>query len=79
MKIIRRAIFPVIILILAVFLLAAPLYAADLQVFSGCVLEENKSNDGDSFYVMTGGRHVLVRLYFVDCPETSALCSFSFA
>ena len=61
-----------IILILAVFLLTAQLHAADLQAFNSCVLKENKSNDGDSFHVVAGDRHLLVRLYFVDCPETSA-------
>ena len=60
------------ILVLTVFLSTAQLHAADLQAFNGCVLKENKSNDGDSFHVMAGGRHLLVRLYFVDCPETSA-------
>ena len=60
------------ILILAVFLLTAQLHAADLQAFNSCVLKENKSNDGDSFHVVAGDRHLLVRLYFVDCPETSA-------
>ena len=57
---------------MAVFSIAAPLFAADFQVFRGCVLQENKSNDGDSFHVSAGGQHLLVRLYFVDCPETSA-------
>jgi DNA uptake protein ComE-like DNA-binding protein len=60
------------IIILATFSTAAPLKAGDLQVFKGCVLKENKSNDGDSFHVMAGSRSMLVRLYFVDCPETTA-------
>ncbi len=32
---------------------------------------ENQPHDGDSFYVDTGDKQILVRLYFVDCPETS--------
>jgi len=46
--------------------------AADWQKFPDCRLIENVSNDGDSFHVRTAGRELLVRLYFVDCPETSA-------
>lgn len=66
------SIFLTILSFFASFLTAAPLFAADHQVFKGCVLKENKSNDGDSFHVTAGDRHLLVRLYFVDCPETSA-------
>ncbi len=45
---------------------------AELQLLDGVRLVENESNDGDSFLVMHGGREFPVRLYFVDCPETSA-------
>jgi competence ComEA-like helix-hairpin-helix protein len=48
-----------------------PLYAADLQMFSNVRLVNNPANDGDSFFVETDGKTFHVRLYFVDCPETS--------
>lgn len=37
-----------------------------------CSLQENDSNDGDSFHVKAGGRGYICRLYFVDAPETDA-------
>ena len=45
-------------------------YAADLQMFSDAKLINNPANDGDSFLVEANGKSFLVRLYFVDCPET---------
>ncbi|HMJ06976.1 MAG TPA: helix-hairpin-helix domain-containing protein [Chthoniobacterales bacterium] len=35
-----------------------------------CRLEENDSNDGDSFHITAGGKSYIFRLYFVDAPET---------
>ncbi len=49
-----------------------PSFADDLQMFSGATLIDNPGNDGDSFLVKTKERTFRVRLYFVDCPETSA-------
>ena len=46
-------------------------YAADLQMFSNAKLINNPANDGDSFLVEANGKSFRVRLYFVDCPETS--------
>lgn len=48
-----------------------PLFAADLQMFSNVQLVDNPENDGDSFLVVAAGKQLRVRLYFVDCPETS--------
>jgi competence ComEA-like helix-hairpin-helix protein len=48
-----------------------PSYATDLQMFSNARLVNNPSNDGDSFFVESNGKSFHVRLYFVDCPETS--------
>ena len=48
-----------------------PSYAADLQMFSNAKLMNNTANDGDSFFVESEGKSFHVRLYFVDCPETS--------
>ncbi|MBU0478922.1 helix-hairpin-helix domain-containing protein [bacterium] len=47
-------------------------YAADLQMFSNAKLVSNLANDGDSFFVESNEKSFHVRLYFVDCPETSA-------
>ena len=48
-----------------------PSYAAGLQMFSNARLVNNPANDGDSFFVEANGKSFHVRLYFVDCPETS--------
>lgn len=40
-------------------------------VFHNCELIQHGGNDADSFHVKADGRHLLVRLYFVDAPETS--------
>lgn len=46
-------------------------HAAELQKFSNAKLINNPANDGDSFFVDADGKLLHVRLYFVDCPETS--------
>ena len=38
-----------------------------------CQLLPNKSNDGDSFHVRANETEYLVRLYFVDAPETASV------
>jgi endonuclease YncB( thermonuclease family) len=64
---------------LAVLLLATvPAARADKQwrKYTNCTLIESKGNDGDSFHVDCGSlksakaRHKLIRLYFVDTPES---------
>ena len=69
----------IISLLLAVLLItacgAAMSLADGFEVFREAALIDTTANDGDSFHVMAGGRHLLVRLYFVDCPETSALAA----
>ena len=49
----------------------SPSYSADFQIFSNASLIDNPSNDGDSFLVEANGKRFHVRLYYVDCPETS--------
>ena len=45
--------------------------AADAwEVLEGCRLVNAFVNDGDSFKVAHGDRTFIIRLYFVDCPET---------
>ncbi|MGR3174133.1 MAG: helix-hairpin-helix domain-containing protein [Candidatus Scalindua sp.] len=46
-----------------------PSFADDLQMFSNARLIDNPANDGDSFHLDASGKHIHVRLYFVDCPE----------
>ncbi|MGD9874160.1 MAG: thermonuclease family protein [Kiritimatiellia bacterium] len=41
------------------------------EELKGCKLEDNFSNDGDSFHVQYQGRSLYFRLYFVDCAETN--------
>jgi competence ComEA-like helix-hairpin-helix protein len=48
-----------------------PSYAADLQMFSNVRLVNNPANDGDSFFAESDEKSFHIRLYFVDCPETS--------
>lgn len=48
-----------------------PSYAAELQKLTNAKLINNSANDGDSFFVEAAGKSFHVRLYFVDCPETS--------
>lgn len=48
-----------------------PPFAADLQTFPDARLISDPANDGDSFLVEANGKCFHVRLYFVDCPETS--------
>ena len=38
-----------------------------------CQLVPNKANDGDSFHVLANDNEYLVRLYFVDAPETASV------
>ena len=46
-------------------------HASELQKFTNAKLINNSANDGDSFFVKSAGKSFHVRLYFVDCPETS--------
>lgn len=45
------------------------LFAKEFQAFSNTRLVQ--VNDGDSFHVDTGKEVIHIRLYFVDCPESS--------
>ncbi len=47
--------------------------SAEMQALERCVLVEAAGNDGDSVRVRAAdGREFTLRLYYVDCPETSA-------
>jgi endonuclease YncB( thermonuclease family) len=45
----------------------------DWITLDNCQLVPNKANDGDSFHVRANDTEYLVRLYFVDAPETAGL------
>jgi len=45
----------------------------DWITLDNCKLAPNKSNDGDSFHVQADETEYLVRLYFVDAPETASV------
>ena len=51
--------------------LALPAQAAELVSITGVTLIEAGQNDGDSFKVNAAGRELHLRLYYVDCPETT--------
>jgi hypothetical protein len=45
----------------------------DWIVLENCRLVPNKANDGDSFHIRANDTEYLVRLYFVDAPETTSV------
>ena len=45
----------------------------DWVTLDNCQLVPNKANDGDSFHIRANETEYLVRLYFVDAPETANL------
>jgi len=60
-------------IILSVLLLAAPTaHAAELQRLDGATLVASGGNDGDSFQILHNDKKQIIRLYYVDCPETRA-------
>ena len=52
--------------------LATALPAAELETIENTTLIEAGLNDGDSFKVKANGKVLHLRLYYVDCPETTA-------
>ena len=50
---------------------ATPAFAAGLNTLRNAVLVQARMNDGDSFLVKAGRRELHLRLYYVDCPETT--------
>ena len=51
--------------------IAIPLSAAELISIKNATLVEANLNDGDSFKINAAGRELHLRLYYVDCPETT--------
>ncbi len=70
--IMKRCLFPVLFSVLFLSVCPAlPVPAAELVTIRGVTLMDAGLNDGDSFTVKAGGRALVLRLYFVDCPETA--------
>jgi len=61
----------ILILSVCCFLPAAVCLAGELQKFTNVRLVDGAYHDGDSFRVKFDDREITIRLYFVDCPETS--------
>jgi competence protein ComEA len=70
--IIRQAIRLLFITTVLMFGNILPSFSADLQMFTNARLINDPANDGDSFLVEANGKSFRIRLYLVDCPETSA-------
>ena len=51
--------------------ISQPLSAAELVSIENVTLIDAGLNDGDSFKVNADGRELHLRLYYVDCPETT--------
>ena len=62
------------ILVLVVWLVSVPSWAANPKAWvrlPECQYVEQAYNDGDSFHVQCGEQVFVVRLYFVDAPEST--------
>lgn len=62
------------ILVLLLWLASVPSWAADRKAWvrlTDCQYVEQAYNDGDSFHVQCGEHVFVVRLYFVDAPEST--------
>ena len=62
------------ILVLVVWLVSVPSWAVDRKAWvrlTECQYVEQAYNDGDSFHVQCGEHVFVVRLYFVDAPEST--------
>jgi len=55
-----------------ILLITAVAPAAELQKLDGAKLVKSGVNDGDSFQILHAGKKQILRLYYVDCPETRA-------
>lgn len=58
--------------LLAILTIAMPVQAGQegWEKLENCRLVPNAYADGDSFHVISEGKEIIARLYFVDCPES---------
>lgn len=68
----RRVVFVVLRMVgvLVWLLYSTGIVRAEWQTLEGCRYVANEANDGDSFHVLHDGKEIIIRLYFVDAPET---------
>jgi DNA uptake protein ComE-like DNA-binding protein len=73
----RISVVSALIAVALLFTTAASLRARDGSkdwiMLENCQLVRNNGNDGDSFHVRANDTEYLVRLYFVDAPETASI------
>lgn len=60
-----------LILLFLTFCTVAQLQAGDLQRYQNVIYVPHTANDGDSFMVEIEGEQHMLRLYYIDCPETT--------
>src|SRR5262249_24236995 len=78
-NLIKKASSPLVSIICGAIWLAAPDPTnakgkeKDWITIDQCQVIPNKANDGDSFHVRANDNEYLVRLYFVDAPETASV------
>jgi DNA uptake protein ComE-like DNA-binding protein len=78
-NLIKKVLSPLISMICGAFWLAATDQIdakgkeKDWITLDHCQIIPNKANDGDSFHVRANDNEYLVRLYFVDAPETASV------
>jgi endonuclease YncB( thermonuclease family) len=66
---VRKAVFALLLSLF--FSLAHAKEKQDWSTLTDCRYVNHKNNDGDSFHVRCGGEAFVLRLYFVDAPETN--------
>jgi competence protein ComEA len=60
-----------LVLVCLVVFQSASVYADKWTTLKDCKLVRSEYGDGDSFHVYSAGADYIIRLYFVDCAETS--------
>ena len=69
----RKIAIAVVVVLLTTVLSVGARSGKDWVALQVCRLMLNPANDGDSFHVQANGTEYLVRLYFVDAPETASV------
>ncbi len=66
-----RLILPIVVLLGAAIVPGRGAERREWVTLTNCQLIASDYNDGDSFHIRSGTNEFLVRLYFVDAPETN--------
>lgn len=67
-RVMKHCLFSILLLS---WCMATAIPAAELEKIENATLIEAGLNDGDSFKVKAAGKELHLRLYYVDCPETT--------